>query len=382
MIIYFLIFLYLVYTVWHIDVHGHKAHSKVHFIVLFFIFFLFAGLRYKIGGDTLNYMADWDNYPDFWNFQWASDIEDVQNIYTMRRYQPGWILYCMLIKGIFGDYFAAQIITAFILNLAVFKTVRKYSPYPFLTLLFFYVTFNFILLEFEVAREAVAVSVFLLFAFDNWVKKKWVPYYIWTLVAFMFHISAVMMMLLPLVRNLKWTNKQYVLYLIVPVLIAAATGRAFFGGLLSDIAKVRESMQNYGTRTLADTYNINYIISTLFTPSLILVMMVKWRKYMEQRFVPLVFLTACLIIGSIIDFDCIRFSNFIIIPTFIGMTPALQRLMKRQKTVWIAIALMALYSVPQFYTVISGGKESTSRYWPYQTVLYPEQTKTQRQYWR
>lgn len=382
MIIYILIFSYLLFCVWNTDIRGKKRYARVNFYVLFAIFVLFAGLRYKIGGDTLNYMATWKNYPDLWNFRWADDIAHLRQQRSFMRYQTGWIFYVMLIKGIFGSYYALQLVSSLLLNWGVFRTVRRYSSYPFLTLLFYFMTFNFYQLEFEVARECVAVGLFLLISFDNWVRKRWVLYYVGAAIAFSIHLSAVVMFALPLMRYVRWNMKQYLLFFILPTLLLAVGGRIFLNDLLMQLTAAEEAMTVYQTRTLEDVYNNNYIVSALYTPVFVLGMMLLWRKEMPQRFMPIVYTVMALFIMALFDSDCGRFANFIIIPFYAALTPAVHYLVKRCRTVWIAVLLFLCYSVPQIYVVYSGGAMSWSRYFPYQTVIYPNQTAVQKKYWK
>lgn len=379
---YLIVFIFLVYCVWQVDIHGHKKYAKLYYLILFIAFTLIAGLRYKIGGDTINYMSNWNLYPNFESNSIIDDIEKAQLTGGFIRYQPGWILYCMIIKTIFGSYYVCQLITSLILNLGIFHCVRKYSRQPFIVLLYFYVSFNFIQLEFETAREAVATGLFLLFAFDNWIKRKWFLYYIGTLLAFSIHISALVMFILPLLRNTSsWSTKVFIFYGIIPVLVISIAGRIILSDFLIQLANVNSAFQTYEGRVLEDNYNSNYIISALFTPTIINSMVVLWRKYMVNELIPLVFLTAAMIIGTIFDFDCIRFSNYILIPTFISLAPAIQSLIKRQHTVWFGIVLMYLFSLPQYYVVYSGGDLSWSRYFPYQNCIAPNQTPNQKKYW-
>ena len=382
MIIYILIFSYILFCVWNTDVRGKRKYARVNYYVLFAIFVLFAGLRYKIGGDTLNYMETWKAYPDIWNFHWADDIAHLRQQRVFMRYQTGWILYAMLIKGLFGSYFALQFISSLLLNWGVFHAIRRYSPYPFLTLLFYFMTFNFYQLEFEVARECVAVGVFLLISFDNWVRKRWVLYYVGVAIAFSIHISAVVMFIFPVMRYVKWSMRQYLLFLILPVLVVAVSGRILLNDLLTQLTAADEAMNMYQTRTLDDVYNNNYVISTLYTPAFVLGMILLWRKRMEEQLMPVVWFTLALFIMALFDFDCVRFANFIIIPFFAALTPAVYRLVKESKTVWIAALLFIGYSLPQIYVVYRGGDMSWSRYFPYQSVIYPHQSAAQQKYWK
>lgn len=54
--IYLFIFMYLLICVILYDVYERKLHLRANYIVLYFLFTLIAGLRWRLGVDTVNYM--------------------------------------------------------------------------------------------------------------------------------------------------------------------------------------------------------------------------------------------------------------------------------------------------------------------------------------
>lgn len=378
---YIIILAFLVYCAWDCDLHANKKRKKILYLIAFMIFFLLSGLRYKIGGDTLNYMASWDMYPTFWQKDWLIKFTHLQNMSGFTRYQPGWMLYAVIVKSINPSFITLQLISSLLINYAIFRAIKKYSPYPFLTLLIYYLTFTFYQFEFELARECVAVALYLLFGFDSWINKNWTRYYIGTTIAYLIHPSALIMFFLPLMRNIKWKNQTYIRYLIIPTICICIIGKAFLGNLIFQLTSAESMILSYNERALNTAYNNNYLVSVLLTPTIIISMMLLWRKYAIKIFVPLIFTSCVLMIMALFDFDCVRFANFIIIPVYIALTPIFHHLIKRNRTIWVAVLLMTVYSLPQAYVVYRGGDVSWSRYFPYQTLLYPHQTPTQQKYW-
>ncbi|MDE7401948.1 MAG: EpsG family protein, partial [Muribaculaceae bacterium] len=371
----------LIFSSYLCDFKKHKQYARLLYFILFILFYVVSALRYHIGGDTLMYISFHKYYPDFFDFTWAKDVNWF-NTNVRANYQPGWILYAMLVRSLNPDFMFMQIVSAFIVNCGIFYAIRKYSPYPFTTLLIYFLTFTFIMFEFEVLREAVGVGFFLLIAFDGWMQKKWVRYYIGAFIAYMFHSSAILMFALPFIRYINWKNRTYLLFFILPALILGFAGRIFLGDIISNLLDAQSSMQFYNNRAIDSAYNTNYIFTTLYQPFMLLAFMILWRKYVNPTLVPIVFATITIQIFALFDFDCARLANYIMIPTYIAITSILFKLAKRAKTIWVVVLFMLVYYVPNAYVVWSGGEKSWSRYIPYQTAIYPNQTEAQKRYWK
>ena len=54
--IYFVVFLYLLFGVIIYDTYEKKRYFKFHYAVLYVLFTLIAGVRWRLGVDTVNYM--------------------------------------------------------------------------------------------------------------------------------------------------------------------------------------------------------------------------------------------------------------------------------------------------------------------------------------
>lgn len=354
--------------------------AKINYIIIFMMFFFLAALRYNIGGDTQHYMSNWHMYPSILSSDWADEYQKIYEHHRWaQRYQPGWMFYAMIVKSIHPSFITLQVITSFLLNFAIFRTIRKYSPYPFLSLLIYYLTFTFILLEFEVVRESIAVSIFLLVAFDNWVQKKWLRYYIGTSLAFLIHPSAILMFIFPIFRHIEWKTKTYAFVLILPVLLLAIGGRLILAHFISNSISSDSFMSFYADRALDVSFNNNYIYPRLLDPGIFMAIIYLWRRYCLPIFIPMIVFTIIILILVLYDFDMIRMANYIIIPSYIGITPVLMHLIKRFHTVWIAVLLVTVYNIPQMMVQYDTSKKR-SRYFPYQNVIFPKQTAEQKKY--
>ena len=117
--IYLLILALILFCVWRYDLLEETERKEVFYWGICVIFILLAGLRYEIGIDTRMYMKSWEFYPDFWNMHWFEDISRFQEKASgLNRFQPGWVLYCMIIRSISEDFTLLQIVTALLLGIS------------------------------------------------------------------------------------------------------------------------------------------------------------------------------------------------------------------------------------------------------------------------
>lgn len=380
--IYIIIFFVIFYGVYVYDIKGHCKNKDQLYWTICVIFIIVSGLRYKIGGDTLGYMETWKLYPNIWNFNWFYDIEQTKAFYPeLERHRYGWFIYVMFLKGIVNDYYILQICNAVILNIAIFKTINKYSYYPFITLLILYFNFKFFELEFEVMRECIAVSVYLLIAFDHYVNKKWIKYYIGTIIAYLIHPSAIAMFILPIFRYINWNFKAYTIIFVVTSLTIGVAGRIILGNILNIIGGEGYTAE-YALKAIGKEYNIGYILMYLFQPMLLYSLVLIFRTKIKQScFTSIIFFTIFLLNLALLYFTASRLANYVIIIVYIAISPIFYYIIKISHTVWIAVLLLAIYLTPTIYQ-FSADPLSMARYFPYQTFIFPDQTKAQKEFER
>lgn len=367
--IYLVILIYILALVYHYDYHGHKRNRTHAFYSVMILFILLSGLRYHIGVDTFEYRGTWLWYPDFWDFHWIQNISDFTKRETVSRYRPGWIIYVMTLQTLSKDFVILQISNALLINIAIFRLIKKYTPYIFTTILIYYGTFTFVEFEFEYMREIVAVSVFLFWGFDAFVKKEWIKYYITVSIAFFIHPSSMMMFVLPLIRNLKWTIKQYLLYLIVPSIVLALAGRLIIGNMLNLLL---------GNDSYASIYygdggdsNFNYFLMYAFKPAALLTLYLCFKKFVNlpSYFIAVFFFSIFFMFISGLIFTAARFTSYIIIPDFILLGHIFYGIMKRYKSILITVPILVAMYAPNIFQYQQ--PLALARHYPYRSILDP-----------
>lgn len=159
---------------------------------------LLIGLRFEVGGDTLNYMGD---------YQWRVPLSEWK-VNFLDKFQPGYTFLCALTKSISSEFYVFQLLHAALFNILLFYFIKSYTPYIFAALIAVFFC-CYLYFATEVLREVLAVLVFAL-NYKSYEKKKWVPYYLGVLLALLFHLSAIFLVVLPLLRKLVF-NKYYII---------------------------------------------------------------------------------------------------------------------------------------------------------------------------
>lgn len=183
------------------DIRGVKINKKGHLILLFLVFFLFTGLRHGNGGDTYQYRIFWDLLPTINKITWDE--------LTSYRYEIGWVLASCLVKSIFGSFVFYQLLISALLNLGLYRVVSRYSKYPFLTLLLFYVAGEqFFWIEFEFMRQSASAAIFFLFSFKYLEEQKYIKYFISVIVCVLFHFASAFLFIFPFFWHVDYSDRK------------------------------------------------------------------------------------------------------------------------------------------------------------------------------
>lgn len=197
--IYVLLFIYFAIPVCLYDYHlasksGDIAYTRrvlVYFWSEMVLLILIAGLRYKVGLDTLGYMSMWKNIP------LPNQLHSFD--FMMAKYQPLWYILSGFCKSVNGEFYVFQIIHAIIINSVIFFVIKTCCRYVF-TATLIYLLQTFLYFNCEVLRESLSVCIFLI-AMKSYVECSWRKYYAWLVIGFMFHPSIIFAFFLPLFYN-------------------------------------------------------------------------------------------------------------------------------------------------------------------------------------
>lgn len=175
------------------DILGVRQGKTVSYWFSYFILVCLAGFRYKVGGDTYNYMFMHDYLPNL-GMLFTTEV-------GFERLQPLWLVFSAISKSIGEDFFILQILHSVVINAVLFNYFEDNSKFRH-TAVFIYSFSLFPIFNFEILRESLAICVFLI-AVQYYLSKKWLRYYLLSVVAFLFHFSAVILFILPLIKNVQ-----------------------------------------------------------------------------------------------------------------------------------------------------------------------------------
>lgn len=250
--IYLLILFTILFFLYLTEVKGKRAWTLPGCYIVWLLFVFVAGLRYRVGGDSLYYQ---DIYPSLPSFGELKNYGLYEN-----GYGPLWYLFCAATKAIDTRFFVMQIVHALIINTAMIYFFNKYSRHLFACLLVYYV-FYYLYFNMEILRESLAIAVFL-FNMKNLINRKWGRYMLGSLVSLGFHLSAIVLFFLPIL--MKMLQKKHI-KLALTILIASIAGLLFILQNMADDLEflpliLLTKMHSYGTR---EVNNINGIINDL-----------------------------------------------------------------------------------------------------------------------
>ena len=378
MLIYLILFLILLFGVFHYDFKRNKFLETPYYFFLFLFFTLMTGLRYRVGGDALLYDNVFFIFPDLDGYFYYIEKENYLN------YQPLWLLFVAVCKSIDPDYYFYQFIHSIIFNIIIFWFIRKYSFKPYTVLLLLFLFLFYFYYGFEIQREIFAICCFLL-AYKSFLNNKWFHYYILATIAFFFHVSASILFILPLFKLIKFNSKFIIIALLLSV--PAIIGKAFFYDFLSSLL-VTESMQERGKTYSEVDFSIAGILFFYFIRVIVfipfLIYYAKNKKNNISDWLFSAFLILSILSQAMVGFD--RLLNYVYIPfifcfvDFIYNKPISLHFFQRKAIVFSThIGLFCVLAV-KILIANYGNSYYFSVFFPYGSVFEKEKDHGREQY--
>lgn len=217
-------------------------------ILLCIVFF---GCRGFIGWDWYNYFVVFDEVPKITS-------KELWLYFSNTLMEPGYILYCSIIKFFTKNYHALTLVNTLIDLFFLHWFLKKYLPpkyYAFgFTLYFFFGGFYF---ETDLLRNARSFFIFL-FSLKYIEEKKIIPYYFLNFVGLFFHLSSIIYLFVYKILNFNIKKSVFIVIFIVgnilflfriefvkPIILFASN---IIGGKLTYLVNVyfTEDVQSYG----------------------------------------------------------------------------------------------------------------------------------------
>ncbi len=280
--IYLIVLILLLLLSFRYDINGKTRGREQCYLAMLVIFILIAGLRWRLGVDTPNYLNSfYHRYPTLDHFSFEN--------YPIGK-DPFYVLINSVVKSFFGGFYVVQLIQATFVNVLIFKYINKHSKYIFTCILLYYLI-GYIGYTMEIMRGSMSI-VLCLFANDYILDKKWIKGYLLYALALCFHAQTVVLFVLPVLFFLR-LNKFGVLLLglafIVGYLIQAAFGDYLMlldlDDAIVDKAEKYAESDKYGGQGGNINFFIVYILPNMIYGVLALIYMK--RNHIESKLLKL-----------------------------------------------------------------------------------------------
>lgn len=374
MFIYLLTLIYILILVYNYDIRNHTFNYKLNFYIVFIVLVLISGLRYEIGSDTLVYMNEYQYLPDLISL----DIKDFSEL----RYDPLWILFCATCKTITPNFFFLQLIHAIIINALLFRYIKKYALHRFTVILLYYIL-GFLYFNTEIMRESMAVGVFLL-SLNSYQKRKWIKYICIVLFASLFHLSALITLLFPLIRQIS-LNKFFYVSLVGLGLGAGAIWTFFneYIQLLFIFSSIESKAASYLQNSVY-IYNFSGIIFSLISYVIIPLLCVLYYKKKKEISIEIPFVWLYIALGIFVVFNntiFFRLQNYLFFPFLIFVTNVFysfdysKRIITSKINVLIIVILLLFSRNYNYFKLdVTDTNFIYERYFPYKSIISKEST--------
>lgn len=215
-ITYITFILYLVFL--HLFSARNTLQKKVSVLYTYFFLIVVVCFRGYVFTDVFNYKPFFDMLPTI------TTIRSV-DIVNLLWWEPGFFVYCLLIKSFSSNYFVYQFIDSIIDILLLYKCLKYYRCNDSFSIMVF-LSLSGLLLFFDMQRNIKAILLFwYALRYIDTEKKNFFAYCFYILLGITFHYSAVIYLFITPLLFLR-LNRQKLLFLFFGVLLFSVFSRA------------------------------------------------------------------------------------------------------------------------------------------------------------
>lgn len=222
--IYFIIIGLLLLGSFRYDKSTTINKGSIYYWICCCVIILTFGLRYRVGGDTLNYL---------WRYELISPLSQLTfgQLFLLDT-EPGFGFLLSFFKQFTDDFYCVQLTESLFVNVVWFKLIKDQVENKFFAAFLFFIMHSFYF-NTEIMREAIAVGFFTI-AYLQLRKGKTARFYLWMIPSVLFHYSAFFMLVVPLINKRVKNGKQVVILIIALYLLTSVFPAIFpyFGGYL------------------------------------------------------------------------------------------------------------------------------------------------------
>lgn len=378
---YISIFLLFIFLSYNYDIKGNKAGYNTWVKFGCVILILLAGLRNHVGGDTFNYIYHFDQWPNLQElFSTKLSLSEVT--------QPLWFLINCILKTIYSDFVVVQLFHAIVVNLLIFRFIKKTTNKVFIAILFVYciVWWNF---NFEIMRESLCVAIYLNSLLEL-KKKKVFRFILFSIPCLLIHYFSFVIIAFTLL--VYYLNNKTTILLIGAIILVLLVFRDIFSNFALEIAfmtaeDLSERLEDYIYGDVYGTTNLN--LFGIFSKLLLLLQPVliiysyytsKTTDSLELKLLMLYILF--FIITAVFPIFS-RFLNYLMVLLIIGSINYLSQNKRKRNLSYSIVCILFIYNmvagINEFYTPSPSDRSNNKydcRYIPYKNVFeMPDATR-------
>ena len=346
--LYPLLILNFVCTIIPYYMHNKKKGLQISMSILF----IFLAIRYNFGND----------YPSYYRMFYNSDFTELLD----ERIEYGYALLCAVFKP-FG-FFSLIIFWSAFYCLALYKTFRRYIPPQYYWLVIMSIISNADLVFYGASaiRQTLAFSC-ILFVLPYLEVKKPIQYAVGVVIASLFHLSALVFIVLYPLMYLNLRNKIFIFVFGFVALMFMTVLKSQFEGIVNTIAAnhFEKYVDRYGnSEQVIEGGTIGTIIRIIF------LCLFLWSMRFETNKIKSIFFilaTMCIVIFTMRNLASLqRFTLYFGYMMAFSFSYALEFIKKKSPTIYIPIISIVLIWNLNMAIVFASQKES---YFNYMTIF-------------
>ena len=378
--IYIITLLVCVFCSLHFDVKNKTHNKELSYRLLLIWFIAVSGLQYMMGTDMESYMQWYQTLSlKNWSFQ--------NLISSNKQYQPGWMALCYICRFISDDFVLLKLIQAIFVNISVFLFFKRETKYIFTTVSM-YALMSYLVVNFNLMRQSFALG-FALYAFTYLKMKDYKKYYFFVFLAYMFHNSAFILILLPLLTCFKFVKRYPYTLIILFLAIISVLASVNLENLLINVLQsnyLGESITELGTSYMSHSrlgvQEADFSIFSIHRLLIIAVVVYYISKYKDGYNGILGFAYVLLLIVTSFLPILWRFRLYIDFSFYIILARVvveLSRKCQQKNKLFVYLTLFFVFSYFPFREYLAPVENSSYRnidqYYPYHSILNKEHDK-------
>ncbi len=354
---------------------GKKSQGNYVYWIVCVLLICLVGFSRDIGGDKANYENAF-YYCVKWTDGWPAVRQSVIENFLF-GYMPMWTLFQITCKTISSEFFITQFSLALLVNTVFFSLFKRYSKRKFLCVLIYFV-YCYYDFSFDILRRGMAVS-FGLLALNELSASKYIKYYVFAVIALLFHVASFVLFFLPFVRKLRFTTKKIILISFISICLYFVISTFLLNAINSFSTITGISRYNSYIESNLNIFGLLFsVIKYIIIPWIVINLLQKGRDPIRVDFLPIisVYFAVCVLLIPVTTlsycFDFFSAFAIILFADYVCVYVKHKNFIKRLSC-WFITFLIVLRCI-DYYTYSYGEYENYRFFYPYTSIFDNENT--------